>query len=498
MSITVISRTSLGLLAATLILWALLFWPTLVQLESVWQGSDTYSHAYFIPLIVLWLWYRRQADISDLPNADWRPLILLVPLLFLWLIGFASDTGALAQLAAIVCLQLILVGWMGLRLAKHHQFAVFYLIFMLPFGEELHPLLQNITADLSVWFLQLAAVPVFREGLYLTTPVGHFEVAVACSGLRFLITSLAIGTLYAHLTYLSFWRQLSFLLALILCSVLANGLRAFLLIYIAEQTNMAYGFGDEHYVYGWLVFGLVLLFMFWLGGKFSDLPMQRQDKQGSPSCADNRNNKTSPANERKTMRHGFTLAQFSYLAALFAGFMLWSLTLPLAPVPATPSAALIASDAVPSTNSDWGIAFAASQKQSLLKTADGFEFFRAEYAHRQQEGELVSWSNKLFKDKHWTITARRPWQHDGLEAEIITLKSLNGSSRTVLYWYQVGDQTTVSGWRVKLAQTVALLSGSSSEGQFNAVSLNAELTPDNQKLQNAVQRMQQWETYHGG
>ena len=87
-------------------------------------------------------------------------------------------------------------------------------------------------------------------------------MAVACSGLRFLITSLAIGTLYAHLTYQSFWRQLLFLVALILFSVLANGLRAFLLIYVAEKSNMAYGFGDDHYIYGWLVFGLVLLLMF--------------------------------------------------------------------------------------------------------------------------------------------------------------------------------------------------------------------------------------------
>ncbi|WP_333797337.1 exosortase A [Rheinheimera sp.] len=498
MKLSAISKTSWGLLAATLILWALLFWPTLLQLESVWQGSDTYSHAYFIPVIVLWLLYRRQTDVQDLPKADWRLLILLVPLLFLWLIGFASDTGALAQLAAIVCLQLILAGWMGLRLAKHHQFAVFYLIFMLPFGEELHPLLQNITADLSVWFLHLAAIPVFREGLYLTTPVGHFEVAVACSGLRFLITSLAIGTLYAHLTYLSFVRQLLFLLALILFSVLANGLRAFLLIYIAEQTNMAYGFGDDHYVYGWLVFGLVLMIMFWLGGKFSDLPTENRNKPTTQSSAGNPNDNTAQTTERKTKGQGFTLAQFGYLTALFAGFMLWRLSLPLTPVPAAPSAALIASDVVPVPDSDWGIAFVASQKQSLLKAADGFEFFRAEYAHRQQKGELVSWSNKLFKDKHWTITARRPWLHNGLEAEIITLKSLSGSTRTVLYWYQVGDQTTVSSWRVKLAQTVALLSGSSGAGQFNAVSVQAELNADDQKLQSAVTRLQQWETPHGG
>lgn len=487
MNTTGIAKMSWLVLVLALVLWALLFWPTLLQLESVWRGSDTYSHAYFIPLIVLWLFHRSHRQIPRLPQADWRPLLLIVPVLLLWLVGFASDTGAIAQLATILCLQLILISWMGCRLAKHYQFAVFYLIFMLPFGEELHPMLQNITADLSVWFLRLAAVPVFREGLYLSTPVGHFEVAVACSGLRFLITSLAIGTLFAHLTYQTLWRQLLFMVALVLFSIFANGMRAFLLIYIAEQTDMAYGFGDDHYIYGWLVFGLVLLVMFWLGGKFTDIAPKT-----SASSAKTAENGLAP----QAQSQGFSATQLGYLVLLFAGFMLWRISLPLASVPETPAAALSFTDATALQDSDWGIHFVASQKQSLLKTADGTEFYRAEFAHRQQKGELVSWSNKLFKEKYWTITLQQPWQRDDLEAQMLVLKDLSGNSRTLVYWYQVGEQSAVSNWKIKLAQTLALLSGSSQYGQFNAVSINAELKADDARLLRAVQRLQQMETPH--
>jgi exosortase/archaeosortase family protein len=360
-------------------------------------------------------------------------------------------------------------------------------------------MLQNITADLSVWFLRLAAVPVFREGLYLSTPVGHFEVAVACSGLRFLITSLAIGTLFAHLTYQALWRQLLFMVALVLFSIFANGMRAFLLIYIAEQTDMAYGFGDDHYIYGWLVFGLVLLVMFWLGGKFSDMPAQGEHTAVTPTeipaetAVDNRTDNQTYA---KIAAQGFSKAQCAYLLLIFAGFMMWRLSLPLASVPQTPSAALNLPDATAVTDSDWGIHFVASQKQSLIKTTDGFEFYRAEYAHRQQQGELVSWSNKLFKDKHWTIVAQQPWSAPQLDAEMLLLKDLTGNSRTLVYWYQIGDQSAVSSWKIKLAQTLALLSGSSQYGRLNAVSINAELKADDARLLKAVERLQQLETPH--
>ena len=359
-----IANSSWLLLFAALAMWALLFWPTLQQLELVWRGSDTYSHAYFIPLIVLWLFHRTQAQMPQLRQADWRPLLLLVPVLLLWFVGFVSDTGAIAQFATIFCLQLILISWMGLKLAKHYQFAVFYLIFMLPFGEELHPQLQNITADLSVWFLHLASVPVFREGLYLSTPVGHFEVAVACSGLRFLITSLAIGTLFAHLTYQSFWRQLLFMLALVLFSVLANGMRAFLLIYIAEQTDMAYGFGDDHYIYGWLVFGLVLLVMFWLGGKYSDIPTAEATTPDNAVMAAQTKNQQNQSGLLSSSRYqGFSITQLCFLALLFAGFMVWRISLPLIAVPEAPAAALQFSDASPVQNSDWVFVLAQVSKK---------------------------------------------------------------------------------------------------------------------------------------
>lgn len=448
--------------------WLLAFWPSLAAMESVWRGSDTYTHAYAVPLIILWLLTTSNQKLIGTPQPDWRLSLLLLPVLLGWLLGYAAEIAAISQLFAVLALQLLLISWLGFKLAWQLKFPIFYLIFLLPFGEELHPLLQEITADLTVFFLHLIGTPVFREGLYITTPVGHFEVAVACSGLRFLIASLAIGTLFAHLTFQSLKRQLLFIMALVVVSVLANGLRAFVLIWIAEQTNMAYGFGDDHYVYGWLVFALVLLSMFYLGGRFSDFPTNTsQQTETVLEVA------TEPHHAKITalsvdVRHiGVTLT-------FFAIFGFWSQSLPLQQAPVEPLAALNWPQSTVLTSNerdDWGISFPKSQRSSLLSLPGKVSIYRAEFAHRQVEGELVGWANQLFNQKTWTIIQATPLQFGQVDAKLLRLKNLAGQERLVIFWYQVGNFTGYRDLSVKLAQLQALLSGNTALGQINAVSV---------------------------
>jgi exosortase A len=468
-----------ALLVLTLIiaLAALLFWPTLLQIELVWRGSDTYSHSYIVPVIVYWLYLQREKPTALQLTNSWLPLLVLPLLVFGWMLGYASDTGTIAHFGAILTLQIILVAWLGPELARHYKFAIFYLIFMVPFGDFLNLPLQNITADLTVAILHAINIPVYREGLFLTTPVGNFEVAVACSGLRFLIASIAIGTLFAHLTYQSFLRQVLFVLTLIVFSILANGLRAALLIVIAEQSNMAYGFGADHYVYGWVVFGLVMLTMFWLGGKFSDLPPVKA------ASAD-------PAPATVTLQvPGFSKAQAVVVMMVLSLSLWWRLQLPTAPIVEKPTAALVLPGASAEDRLNWGIKFQDPQRISLLTKDDSLSYFRAEFAHRQQRGELISWNNKLFDEKIWTVSSSTDWQNSELAARHLVLSSLQGETLELVYWYQVGNTSTTKAWQVKLAQLVGLFSGDDSFGQINAVAIKPTGENNASRLADAVQQL---------
>mgnify|MGYP004701584205 CR=1 FL=1 len=510
------NKLALAYLTLLILGWFGLFWPSLVQMESVWRGSDTYTHAYAVPFIIAWLLATSPQQLQGGPAADWRLSLLLLPVLLFWIIGYATDIAAVGQLSAVLALQAILISWLGLPLAKQLKFPIFYLIFLLPFGEELHPLLQNITADLTMIFLNLSQIPAFREGLYITTPVGNFEVAVACSGLRFLIASLAIGTLFAHLSFISIYRQLLFMVVLVIVSIIANGIRAFFLIFIAEKSNMAYGFGADHYVYGWVVFGLVLLLMFYLGGKFSDMPAQKadQEEQEGQAALSTTAATTAPTTAPATASPVSTVTssqqwikQCSVVLVLFAAFFGWSRSLPLLVPPTQPPAALasaaqagqhsiwsqsIALSHGAEAASNWGIYFPHSLRSSLLRLPNGAEVYRAEFGHRQQQGELVNWSNQLFNGKHWTIVSQQTITLADQPARLLELSSLQGQRRLVLFWYQVADRRDFRTLPIKLAQLQALMTADTRPAHINAVSvLTTNALDDRAQLRTIAEQLLQ-------
>ena len=86
-------------------------------------------------------------------------------------------------------------------------FPLFFLLLAVPFGEAFLPYLMSWTADFTVAALLLTGIPVYREGTFFALPSGQWSVVEACSGLRYLIASITIGTLYAYLTYQRWWKR---------------------------------------------------------------------------------------------------------------------------------------------------------------------------------------------------------------------------------------------------------------------------------------------------
>ena len=50
----------------------------------------------------------------------------------------------------------------------------------------------------------------YREGLQFVIPSGNWSVVEACSGVRYLIASVMVGTLFAYLNYSTMRRRLIF------------------------------------------------------------------------------------------------------------------------------------------------------------------------------------------------------------------------------------------------------------------------------------------------
>jgi exosortase/archaeosortase family protein len=95
-------------------------------------------------------------------------------------------------------------------------------------------------------------------------------VVEGCSGVRYLIASITVGTLDAYLNYTELRKRILFVLLSIVVPIIANGLRAYMIVMIAHLSDGRLAHGIDHFIYGWVFFGLVILLLFWLGSFWRD------------------------------------------------------------------------------------------------------------------------------------------------------------------------------------------------------------------------------------
>jgi len=132
----------------------------------------------------------------DLTPQHWTPgIAFLGAVLGLWLIGRATDINLIAQAGAVGALQASLLLFLGPRIIAY---------LLLPVG-----MMTLITIALT----KLSGIPATYEGIYIDTPVGLFIVAEECSGVKFLIAMVTLGTLVSFTSFDSWKRRALFMTA---------------------------------------------------------------------------------------------------------------------------------------------------------------------------------------------------------------------------------------------------------------------------------------------
>ena len=244
-----------------------IFIDTAIDLVDAWTRSGTFAHGYIILPVSAWLIWRMRAELA--PIAPRIQPLALVPLLgcgLLWLAGSTAGVHTPTSYAFVATIPCIVWGIFGNAVTRRILFPLAFLFFAVPAGDFLMPTLMDHTADFTIAALRISGVPVYREGNYFSIPSGNWSVVEACSGLRYLIASLTPGCLFAYLNYRRASRRVAFIAASIVVPVIANWLRAYLIVMIAHLSSNALATGVDHIVYGWLFFGLVMLALFWVGG----------------------------------------------------------------------------------------------------------------------------------------------------------------------------------------------------------------------------------------
>jgi exosortase A len=243
------------------------------EMARQWWNASTYNHILVVPFIVAGLVRLRWPELRKLtPQGWWPPFAWFVAGLLAWSAGTAAGVNLVGEIGAVMLLQAAVATILGPRVAAGLLFPLGYMLFLVPFGDEIMPPLQTITAHIAVVLTHLSGVPATLTGVFIDTPVGRFEVAQACSGVKFLIAMVALGALAAHLCFRSSKRRALFMAACVIVPVLANGVRAWGTIYIAQSHGVAFAAGFDHIVYGWIFFAIVMAALLGAAWRFFDRP----------------------------------------------------------------------------------------------------------------------------------------------------------------------------------------------------------------------------------
>jgi exosortase A len=447
-------RTHLAALALASAAILLLFAGDAADMAAIWWNSDTFNHCLLVLPIIVWLVRQRLPELAALAPRAWAPGLALVGAGgALWLLGEAGNIALLRHSGLVIMLQGAVVACLGKAVARGLAFPIFYAVFLVPFGDELVPPLQTLTAEMSMGLLALTGVTAHLEGIFISTPTGLFRVAEACSGVKFLVAMAALGALAANLCFRSWRRRIVFVAFALAISVLANGVRAFGTIYLAYRTNNEVAVGVDHIVYGWVFFAIVIALIMAAGWRFFD----RAPNARWFDPADLQAHAAGPGRPAGA-------AQVAAVAvALAAAAPFWSAAVAAAgtrAVPDSPLPDLPGWTRLPA-GAEWQPHYTGADRIRLAryrnKAGQQVDLAIVVFARQSEGRELVGYGQGASDEDgawSWTGDSAPP---PGGKAERI---GSHGKVREVASFYRVGEIVTGSATRVKLETIrVRLLGG---------------------------------------
>lgn len=208
-------------------LFVLLYHQTVRELVTVWAREEDYGHGFLIFPISLYLVWQKRRRLFDKPvRPDSLGLFLLSLWALLYLVGVGAEISTFENSSVVVFLLGVLLFIAGRDIAKMLLFPVLFLTFMFPIPSEMYTSLTNplvlLTTTGSVHILQLFEVPVLQEGNLINLPNSSMEVILACSGIRSLISIVALALLMGYALLSSHAQRFVLLLFSLPVSLLGN------------------------------------------------------------------------------------------------------------------------------------------------------------------------------------------------------------------------------------------------------------------------------------
>ena len=440
----------------------------------VWWVSPTFSHCFFvIPVSAYFVWSRRHALALLTPMAYPPALALFPPLVLISLAANITHINEVEQLAFIGLLQVLILAVLGLQVYRRILFPSLFLFFLVPMGEYLIVPLQNFTTHFISAGLTLLGIPHYTEMTLIQLSNGDYEVAEACAGLRFLIATIVVSVLFAHLTYRKWHKIVIYLTASLVVPPIANGFRALGIVLLAHWSDNRIAHGADHIIYGWGFLVAILTVLMIIGMRYADPILNEKNDEAV----------LAPAPRPRV----FALTVVVSLAAIcFGPALLYrenqqashvdtaAFSAPLKPI-GWQTSAVSGGWSPEYAAPDAPLAFAMRQAGPVAVPVDVFVNY---YAGGNESHTLISSTNKLWDENVW-----HPLSQGTIQAELggsmlhlgEAVISSAGVMRIIWWTYWSGGRFTTSQVEVKLDGLRQALSDGGGGSALLAVSTRVDV-----------------------
>lgn len=255
--------------------------PIFPRMADDWMTDPNYSHGFLVPVIAVWLARKKWPEIRETEIIPSNLGFLLI-LFGLCVLTFGVTVHELftSRISFIFLLAGIIHVFFGTAVLKQLVMPLAFLVFMIPIPYTIHDALalplRSLVSVLATEGLRLFGLPVLREGNVILLPNITLEVVEACSGMRSLVSLVALGTAYAFLFLKGTWRKAVLICATTPIAVATNVARVFITGVLARHFGASAAEGFFHDFAGTVVFTVALALTAATGWVLARIPLSRK------------------------------------------------------------------------------------------------------------------------------------------------------------------------------------------------------------------------------
>lgn len=249
-----------------IVCFAILYYNTILNMVHDWSTNDNYSHGFLVPFIAFYLiWNDRDSLFKiEIKPSNIGLVFFIGSLLFFIITNIGAELFTMRFSMIFVLLSGVYFLF-GKEITSRIKFAILYLVFMIPFPaiiwNKIAFPLKLYATGFAVSVIGFMKIPVYQEGNIIHLANTTLEVVDACSGLRSLVSLLALSAAFALIAEYSNFRKFILFLSAVPIAIILNIARLSLTAILARTYGPQVAQGFLHDISGIFIFVIAIIFL---------------------------------------------------------------------------------------------------------------------------------------------------------------------------------------------------------------------------------------------